>query len=187
MGKFVFWRCGVSSVGTVLLVLTIFCPAVQRSLADDQSPIDVQVVSERFICQHQGRVCTMVIDPSLATEETLTYIARSDSRTRSTNISLLPSTRTSVPRNYATNRTGRMRKPITNIRTDWGTTSEMTGPLMTSFSWNFQDWAQRPFVFIQRLIRLAVFFISLVSTRIDGKSAGMRKSPANSGYECACP
>jgi NADP-dependent 3-hydroxy acid dehydrogenase YdfG len=30
------------------------------------------------------------------------------------------------------------RKSITNIRTDWGTTSEMTGPLMTSFSWNFQ-------------------------------------------------
>jgi hypothetical protein len=28
------------------------------------TPIEVQVVSEHFICHHQGRVCTMVIDPS---------------------------------------------------------------------------------------------------------------------------
>jgi hypothetical protein len=77
MAEFVFWRRAAFSVRTVLLVLTIFCAAVQRSLADDQSPIEVQVVSERFICDRQGRVCTMVIDPSLATEEALTYIARS--------------------------------------------------------------------------------------------------------------
>jgi hypothetical protein len=77
MAKFVFWQCAASGIRTGLLVLTIFCAAVQRSFADDQSPIEVQVVSERFICHHQGRVCTMVIDPSLATEEALTYIARS--------------------------------------------------------------------------------------------------------------
>lgn len=76
MAKFVFWLGAASSAQTVLLVL-IFCVAVQRSLADDQPSINVQVVSERFICQHQGRVCTMVIDPSMATEEALTYIARS--------------------------------------------------------------------------------------------------------------
>jgi hypothetical protein len=76
MAKFVFWRHVASSVRTVLLFLTIFCAVVQRSLADDQSRIEVQVVSESFICHHQGRVCTMVIDPSLATEEALTYIAR---------------------------------------------------------------------------------------------------------------
>jgi hypothetical protein len=76
MAKCVFWQRSASSVRTVLLVLSIFYAAVQQSLADDQSPIEVQVVSERFICHRQGRVCTVVIDPSLATEEALTYIAR---------------------------------------------------------------------------------------------------------------
>jgi hypothetical protein len=76
MIEFVLLRFPAPSILAALLGLTIFSTA-ERSAAENQSQIEVKVVSEYFICHHQGRVCSMVIDPSLATEEALIHIARS--------------------------------------------------------------------------------------------------------------